>query len=158
MIDWLMDRHGVELELVTGFLYPGHSRLRMHGPKSRTGADLEQSLLAAVSNAGIDLVTGASVVDLFADETGRIRGVRFRRPDGAAEVLGCRALVLACCGFAATPTWCGATFPRSPTRNAAGIFQTPAMRSNGVSNLGQASPTWAPIRATARWRTRIRFP
>lgn len=103
MIDWLMDRHGVELELVTGFLYPGHSRLRMHGPKSRTGADLEQSLLAAVSNAGIDLVTGASVVDLFADETGRIRGVRFRRPDGAAEVLGCRALVLACCGFAGDP-------------------------------------------------------
>ncbi|HZG28750.1 MAG TPA: FAD-dependent oxidoreductase [Ensifer sp.] len=103
MIDWLMDRHGVELELVTGFLYPGHSRLRMHGPKSRTGADLEQSLLAAVSNAGIDLVTGASVEDLFADETGRIRGVRFRRPDGAAEVLGCRALVLACCGFAGDP-------------------------------------------------------
>lgn len=34
MIDWLMDRHGVELELVTGFLYPGHSRLRMHGPKA----------------------------------------------------------------------------------------------------------------------------
>ena len=100
MIDWLMDKHGIEFELVTGFLYPGHSRMRMHGPKSRTGADLEQALLAAVSNAGIDLVTGASVEDLYADASGRVTGVRFRRPDGALETLGCQALVLACCGFA----------------------------------------------------------
>ncbi|MCL7466587.1 FAD-dependent oxidoreductase [Phaeovulum sp. NW3] len=100
MIDWLMDSHGIELELVTGFLYPGHSRMRMHGPKSRTGADLEQALLAAVAAAGIDLVTGASVEDLYADADGRITGFRFRRPDGALESLGCRAVVLACCGFA----------------------------------------------------------
>ncbi|WP_377297077.1 FAD-dependent oxidoreductase [Rhizobium sp. SGZ-381] len=100
MIDWLMEKHQIEFELVTGFLYPGHSRLRMHGPKSRTGADLEQNLLSAVSNAGIDLITGASVEDLYVDGTGRVTGVRFRRPDGAEEMLGCKALVLACCGFA----------------------------------------------------------
>lgn len=100
MIDWLMERHGVEFELVTGFLYPGHSRMRMHGPKSRTGADLEQNLLAAVSNAGIDLLTGASVEDLYIDSEGRVKGVRFRRPDGELESVGCKALVLACCGFA----------------------------------------------------------
>ncbi|WP_137133140.1 FAD-dependent oxidoreductase [Rhizobium sp. FKY42] len=100
MIDWLMEKHKVEFELVTGFLYPGHSRLRMHGPKSRTGADLEQNLLSAVSNAGIDLITGASVEDLYVDAAGRITGVRFRRPDGAVEMLGCKALILACCGFA----------------------------------------------------------
>ncbi|UHS63167.1 FAD-dependent oxidoreductase [Agrobacterium vaccinii] len=100
MIDWLMATHKVEFELVTGFTYPGHSRLRMHGPKSRTGADLEQSLLAAVSNADIDVVTHASVEDLYVDATGRVTGVRFRRPDGALEMLGCKALVLASCGFA----------------------------------------------------------
>ncbi|AXV17472.1 3-ketosteroid dehydrogenase (plasmid) [Neorhizobium sp. SOG26] len=100
MIDWLMDAHNIEFELVTGFLYPGHSRLRMHGPKSRTGADLEQALLAAVSNAGIDLVTGASVEDLYVDGSGRVTGVRFCRPDGALETLGCQSLVLACSGFA----------------------------------------------------------
>ncbi|WP_312795812.1 FAD-dependent oxidoreductase [Tianweitania sp.] len=100
MIDWLMEKHGVEFELVTGFLYPGHSRLRMHGPKSRTGADLEQALLAAVSNAGIDLITGASVEDIYADASGRVVGVRCRRSDGATEDLGCQALILACCGFA----------------------------------------------------------
>ncbi len=100
MIDWLMDTHKVEFELVTGFTYPGHSRLRMHGPKSRTGADLEQSLLSAVSNADIDVVTHASVEDLYVDATGRVTGVRFRRPDGALEMLGCKALILASCGFA----------------------------------------------------------
>ena len=100
MIDWLMDRHGVELELVTGFVYPGHSRMRMHGPKSRTGADFEQALLAAVATAGIDLITGASVEDLYADADGRVTGLQFRRPDGALERLGCGAVVLACCGFA----------------------------------------------------------
>jgi fumarate reductase flavoprotein subunit len=72
----------------------------MHGPQSRTGADLEQALLAAVERAGIDLIAGASVEDLFVDETGRVKGVRFRRRDGALEILGCKALVLACSGFA----------------------------------------------------------
>ena len=100
MIDWLMDQHQIEFELVTDFLYPGHSRLRMHGPKSRTGADLEQALLAAVERAGIDLISGASVEDLFVETTGRVTGVRFRRRDGAMELLGCKALVLACSGFA----------------------------------------------------------
>lgn len=100
MIDWMMEGHGIEFEVVTGFLYPGHSRMRMHGPKSRTGADLEQALLAAVSNTGIDLITGASVEDLYADASGKITGVRFRRPDGALEMVGCGALMLACCGFA----------------------------------------------------------
>lgn len=100
MIDWLMETHKVEFELVTGFTYPGHSRLRMHGPKSRTGADLEQSLLSAVSNADIDVVTNASVEDLYVNAAGRVTGVRFRRPDGALEMLGCKAIVLASCGFA----------------------------------------------------------
>ena len=100
MIDWLMDQHHIEFELVTDFLYPGHSRLRMHGPKSRTGADLEHALLAAVDRAGIDLITGASVEDLYVDATGRVKGVRCRRRDGATEQLGCKALVLACSGFA----------------------------------------------------------
>lgn len=100
MIDWLMDTHKVEFELVTGFTYPGHSRLRMHGPKNRTGADLEQSLLSAVSNADIDVVTNASVEDLYVNAAGRVTGVRFRRPDGALEMLGCKAIVLASCGFA----------------------------------------------------------
>jgi fumarate reductase flavoprotein subunit len=40
------------------------------------------------------------VTDLFADASGRVHGVRITRPDGTIEDLGCKALVLACCGFA----------------------------------------------------------
>lgn len=98
-IDWLADSQGVELELVEGFTYPGHSRLRMHGPRSRSGADLEAMLLAASSRAGIDILTNASAEDLYADEAGRVVAVGMRRPGGAMEVVGSEAVVLACCGF-----------------------------------------------------------
>ena len=50
-IDWLMDDNGIELELLTSFLYPGHSRHRMHGPVNRTGGELEGGLLSAAGRA-----------------------------------------------------------------------------------------------------------
>lgn len=98
-IDWLATAHGLDLHLVEGFTYPGHSRLRMHGPRTQTGADLEAMLLGAAERAGIDLMTGASVEDIFAEEGGRVVAVGIRRPDGTAEIVGCQALVLACNGF-----------------------------------------------------------
>ncbi len=98
-VEWLIDAHAIELTLVEGFLYPGHSRLRMHGPPSRTGAELIAALTAAAERAGLDLVTGARVTDLYADSVGRVRGLRLERGDGRRETLGCGALVLACNGF-----------------------------------------------------------
>ncbi len=102
-IDWLAESQGLELHLVEGFTYPGHSRLRMHGPKSQTGADLEAMLLGAAERAGIDILTNASVEDLFADETGRIVAVAAKRPDGTEEIVGCEAVILACNGFGGNP-------------------------------------------------------
>lgn len=98
-IDWLARKHRVPLTLVEGFLYPGHSQPRMHAPASRSGADLIAGLLAASNAAGIDIVGNATVTTLFADADGRVRGVELQRPDGAAERIGCTALVLACSGF-----------------------------------------------------------
>ena len=98
-IEWLAERHGVQFKLVEGFLYPGHSVLRMHGTPHRTGEELEGALLASASRMGIDIVTSATATDLLADANGSIQAVHFQRPDGTAEVVGCRALVLACCGF-----------------------------------------------------------
>lgn len=100
-IDWLMDTHGLDLHLVEGFRYPGHSQLRMHGPHSQTGADLQQMLLVAAERAGVDVLTSASVEDVYADADGRVRGVRFVRPDGSSETVGCDVLILACNGFGA---------------------------------------------------------
>ena len=101
-IEWLAERHGVEFKLVEGFLYPGHSVLRMHGTPHRTGEELESALLASASRLGIDVLTNALASDLISDN-GKICGVRFIRPDGSSETVGCNALVLACCGFGGNP-------------------------------------------------------
>ncbi len=98
-IEWLADRHGVAFKLVEGFLYPGHSVLRMHGTPHRTGEELESALLAAAGRQGIDIVTSATAADLYAQSDGRVVAVRFARPDGTRETIGCEALVLGCCGF-----------------------------------------------------------
>lgn len=99
VVDWLVQKHRVPLTLVEGFLYPGHSRPRMHAPASRSGADLVAGLLAAANAAGVDIVCDATVTTLFADADGRVRGVELQRPDGSAERIGCNTLVLACSGF-----------------------------------------------------------
>jgi len=98
-IEWLADRHGVAFKLVEGFLYPGHSVLRMHGTPHRTGEELEGALLAAAGRLGIDIMASATATDLFAQSDGRVTAARFIRPDGVQETIGCDTLVLACCGF-----------------------------------------------------------
>jgi fumarate reductase flavoprotein subunit len=98
-IEWLADRHGIEFVLVDGFLYPGHSVLRMHAHPRRTGEALMGALLDAANRAGIDIVTEAQIVDLYADPDGRVRGIACLRPDGSREEIGCGALVLACNGY-----------------------------------------------------------
>jgi len=95
---WLRDRHGVPLGLVDGFLYPGHSRMRMYGTPNRSGGELMAALEAAAARAEVMLLTEATVTELIA--TGdRITGVRLQRPDGSIEEIGCDALILACSGF-----------------------------------------------------------
>jgi len=102
-IDWLTETHHVPFQLVDGFLYPGHSVLRMHGTPRRTGAELMAYLREAVERAGIDIVTDAHVHGLHAGADGRITGVAIDRPDGTTEHIGCDALVLACSGFGGNP-------------------------------------------------------
>ena len=97
-IDWLTAA-GVRLSLVDSFLYPGHSVHRMHGTRNRTGGELMGALADAAELAGAGILTKATVTTLFADESGHIQGIRVERPDGSREDLGCRALILACCGF-----------------------------------------------------------
>lgn len=98
-----MQVHQLQLTLVQGYLYPGHSVLRMHGTPHRTGTELEAGLLAAAERMGIDIVCSARVTDLYATAQGRVTAVRFERPDGTSETVGCEALVLACSGFGGNP-------------------------------------------------------
>jgi fumarate reductase flavoprotein subunit len=98
-MDALQSRHGLAFELLGGFLYPGHSVLRMHTLPQRTGATLVAALDAAAVRAGAMLMSDAWVFELWRDDTGRVIGVGYRRPDGTVERLACRSLLLASNGF-----------------------------------------------------------
>lgn len=102
-LEWLEDAHGIPFHVLQGFLYPGHARLRMHAVPERTGAALLARLLHAAEAAGIGIVTEARATELFADDAGRVHGVRVARPDGSTEDIGCNALVLACNGYGGAP-------------------------------------------------------
>lgn len=102
-LEWLADAHGLVFELLQGFLYPGHSVLRMHAVPEHTGSALLQRLLNATRQQSIDLLTEATVSDLYVDNAQHVRGVRVSRPDGSSELVGCRALVLACNGYGGNP-------------------------------------------------------
>lgn len=98
-VAWLRDAHGVPLELVDGFLYPGHSVRRMYGTPNRTGGELMAALESACADAEIPILTEATVVEVL-HKGDKVTGVRFSRPDGSIEEVGCDALILACSGFA----------------------------------------------------------
>ena len=103
-VEWLADRYGIPFVVLTGFLYPGHSRERMHAHPDKTGRALIDALRTAAERAEIEIVTDAQVVDLYADADGRVRGLATKRPDGHVETIGCEALVLACNGFGGNPS------------------------------------------------------
>ena len=103
MVEWLVDRAEVELELVTGFTYPGHSRFRMHAPADRAGTTLMRDLRHAVdAREEIEVVVDAPATALVADDAGAVRGLVVRHGD-AVERVRAGAVVLASNGFGANP-------------------------------------------------------
>ena len=102
-VDWLCERHGIDLSVLTNFRYPGHSAPHMHATPGLSGAELLAGLLQAVSSEGIDIVASAHVTTLLANDEGKVHAVRIRRPDGAVEEIGCKALILACNGYGGNP-------------------------------------------------------
>lgn len=111
VIEWLADEHGIPFELVEGFLYPGHSQMRMHCTPRRTGEELMSCLLNAAEQAELPVVTEATVTTLHVDDDNRVCGLSYKRPDGAEEQLGCDALILACNGFGGNPELLGRFIP-----------------------------------------------
>lgn len=99
-VDWLSQKHGLDLSLVEGFTYPGHSALRMHGMPSRSGSELMGALASACEDAGVDILTDSLVDTIYVNSDDRVIAIAATRPDGETDVIGCGALILACCGFA----------------------------------------------------------
>ena len=98
-VDWLAEEHTIDLSLVEGFTYPGHSALRMHGMPTRSGSELMGALASACEDAGVDILTESRVDTLYVNSEDRVIAIAAVRPDGARDVIGCGALILACCGF-----------------------------------------------------------
>jgi fumarate reductase flavoprotein subunit len=98
VIDWLSDKHGLPFSVVTDFEYPGHSRHRMHGLPTRSGAELVDALRARSEELDIPVICERRA-DILYHEGNRITGVRVVLPDGSTETVGCRRLILACNGF-----------------------------------------------------------
>jgi len=92
-------RHGLAFDVLDGFLYPGHSALRMHTLPERTGQALVAALERAATAAGAMLLTRALARDIWVDADGRVTAVGCERPDGSVDVIGCDVLLLACNGF-----------------------------------------------------------
>ena len=101
-IDWLVESHDIPFRMNISWAgFFGHSINRMHGMPTRTGEELHGALIRAAADSGVDLMTGAHVDQVFADENNSVTGVRIQRADGSVELVGCKALVLATCGFGA---------------------------------------------------------
>ena len=98
-LDELQQKHGIEFEVLDGFLYPGHSLRRMHAVRERTGLALMTQLERAATGCGVTVVTEALVRELWIDDAGQLGGVGYERPDGTMEHLSCRHVLLACNGF-----------------------------------------------------------
>ena len=110
-INWLNDTHGLKLTVIDSFLYPGHSKYRMHGTPSRTGQELIGALSRRVDELDIPILTNALVTDLYADGEGRIHGIGYSRPDGGIETVSCRSLILACNGYGGNPEMVASLIP-----------------------------------------------
>lgn len=103
VIDWLADAHGLPFSVVTDFDYPGHSRRRMHGLPTRSGAELIDALRSACERNNIDIICERRATVLFHKDC-VIKGVSVTRPDGGIETIGCQRLILACNGFGGNRT------------------------------------------------------
>ncbi|MBK5927713.1 FAD-dependent oxidoreductase [Rhodobaculum claviforme] len=110
-LEWLADRHDLPFSVVEDVDYPGHTRRRMHGLPTRSGAELIDALRTATEAAGVDILTGARAEALMTDGA-RIHGIGLRRPDGRMEHIGCGRLILACNGFGGNPTLVGEHMPQ----------------------------------------------
>ncbi|NSX54942.1 FAD-dependent oxidoreductase [Parasulfitobacter algicola] len=97
-IDWLVNRYGLPFSLVADFDYPGHSRRRMHGLPTRSGAELINALRATCEDEDIDIICERRATELYHDGL-MIKGIAVSVPDGTTETIACDKLILACNGF-----------------------------------------------------------
>ena len=107
----VLEQQGLPFEIVQGFLYPGHSVLRMHSMPERTGAAFMHRLGQLASDQGVDILGEALVRELWLTDADQLLGVGYARPDGQMEYVACDQLILACNGYGGNPAMVGQWIP-----------------------------------------------
>jgi fumarate reductase flavoprotein subunit len=103
LVEWLKDNMGIKLELVSDFLYPGHSVHRIHANRSRKGENLVNNLLnAAARFENIDIAYNAPAVRLIASSSdSAVLGAEIEIEGIGRNLARSRKLILALNGFGA---------------------------------------------------------
>jgi fumarate reductase flavoprotein subunit len=100
-VEWLVDRVGARIQLVTAYKHIGHSVPRLHAPVSRRGQDLVDDLLAAAARRDIPLAVGNAAKELLVRD-GAVLGAIVETGAGR-QTIRARKTVLAVNGFAGNP-------------------------------------------------------
>jgi fumarate reductase flavoprotein subunit len=103
LVEWLVDMHAVELELVQQVRDPGHSYPRLHAPPSRSGQSLVDGLLQSLHRRGIKLRLGTPVLQLWTEPSGVVVGVQIKLPKKSPSNVRCHKVIVATDGFGAQP-------------------------------------------------------
>lgn len=101
LVEWLVDSVGIHLDIVTDFIYPGHSRHRIHAPSTRKGTQIVNELRTVISNRkDILLVQQAPVRDLIAiRDDGSVIGLEVEIFGQGINRVRAQKVILACNGF-----------------------------------------------------------
>jgi fumarate reductase flavoprotein subunit len=91
--------HGIAFEVLCGFIYPGHSVLRMHTVSERSGVALMAQLEKAAIACGVTMLTESLVRELWLNAEDEVMGVGYQQPDGRLAHVACSHVLLACNGF-----------------------------------------------------------
>jgi fumarate reductase flavoprotein subunit len=97
LIEWLVDRAGLEMTLITAYRHIGHRIARLHGPPSRRGRDLLEGLYTATQRAGVPVAFRTPARSLIEDGAGGVAGAVL----DTGSRIGAGAVILACNGFGA---------------------------------------------------------
>ncbi len=104
LVQWLGERWGVPLDVVTDFLYPGHTAHRCHSVPDRAGSTLHRYLVEALATLDdVLFVCPARLADVEI-ENGCVVAAHVERPDGTSERIATRSVILGTNGFGADPT------------------------------------------------------
>jgi fumarate reductase flavoprotein subunit len=130
VIEWLADRHGFPFDVIDNFSYPGHSAKRMHSLPTRTGLELINRLRSSVEASDITILTGRVADRLCVDANNRLCGIELARSDRRRELVGSKAVLLACNGFGGNPDMVRDLIPEMAD---ALYFGHPGNRGNAIT-------------------------